>query len=302
MKRERLHLTNHAKNESIPLRIGKVWVSEKIYIENIVEDQEGTGNQTISQRSAGNIHLLVDLWTDSSEGEYIGRWRIVVGKGAKSYHDRSAITVLQQDKNEIRTENSLTNRLKEAIPENSWISPEYIVANWHPLYKAKQLRNSEDLNKLINQFNMAPMKQELYELKASKEQQESYIKELEVAVRMNKLADQKFDGEIIGVANKITDTWQSKTGSAYLNFGIEAYVAKVNRNGDQIELTYVNEMGKEVTINDFGYNGFVGHIFDYLNSKLSSRAIFIITHKPNGTLKLASDTMLLSAYKNLWAK
>lgn len=130
----------------------------------------------------------------------------------------------------------------------------------------------------------------------------AYEQQLEERVKMNKLADQKIDSQIMGAAEKITETWQSKTGSAYLNFGIDAYIAEVGRNGDQIQLTYINENGVKVTINDFGYEGFVEYVYDYLKSKLNSRAVFIITHKPNGPLKLAADTMMLSNYRNLWAR
>ncbi len=130
----------------------------------------------------------------------------------------------------------------------------------------------------------------------------AYEQQLEERVKMNRLADQKIDSQIMGAAEKITETWPSKTGSTYLNFGIDAYVVDVGRNGDQIQLTYIDENGVRVTINDFGYEGFVEYVYDYLKSRLHSRAVFIITHKPNGPLKLAADTMMLSSYKNLWTK
>ena len=158
----------------------------------------------------------------------------------------------------------------------------------------------QERNVLKGELERALNAIEVEKLETSK-YKNAYEQQLEEAIRMNKLADQRSDSEIMGAAKKITDTWQSKTGSAYLNFGIEAYVAQVDRKGDQIQLTYINERGEDVVINDFGYNGFVGHVYDYLKSKLHSRAVFVITHKPNGPLKLASDTMLLNAYKHLWA-
>jgi len=204
----------------------------------------------------------------------------------------------------------------------------------HPDYKSGRIRTSADLVEVLtnkkSQLEVARIrdiatKAEIEAEKAIKERnaleekledaliaaevakseaikfKNAYEQQLAEGVnRMNKLADQRIDSEIMGVAKKITDTWQSKTGSEYLNFGIEAYIAKVNRNGDQIQITYINEMGNEVAINDFGYNGFVGHVYDYLRSKLHSRAVFIITHKPNGPLKLAADTMLLNTYKHFW--
>jgi len=299
--RERLHLTFHAKNETIPLRLGRLLLTEKIYIDNVVDDPIGTGNQTFSQRSNGNVHLVVDLWTESSGGECIGRWRAVVGQGNKPYHDRSLITLLQQADSEIKSENSLTDKLHKSIPNNSWITPEYIINHWHPLYKAGKLKNSEDLSILINEVNFAPVKQELNDLRDANEKQESYIMQLEEALQMNKLAEATLNKEMMGPARKVTNEWASKTGSKYVNYGIDAYISGVSNAGDKIYLSFIDELGQTVTVDDFGYNGFVEPVYKYLLSKKDSRAVFILTYQPGKSLKLASDTMLLPAYRGLWA-
>jgi hypothetical protein len=298
--RERLHVTFHAKTQTIPLRVGKVLDVGKIYIENAIEDAEGTGNQTLTEKAKGNIHLLVDIWTDVRDGNCLGRWRIVVGRPAELYQDRALVTVLQQENNEIKTENSLTDRLKNAVNSNPWITPEYIVANWHPLYKAGVLKNGEDLNKLINEFNLAPVKKKITELESENQKQALYIKELEDAQKMNKLAEIQLDKEVMGPAKKVTQEWPSKTGSKYLNYGVDAYIEKVIPSGDKIQLTFIDEEGKTTVVEDFGFNGLVTEVLKYLSNKIKSRAVFILTYQPGGRPRLASDTMLLPAYKNIW--
>lgn len=100
----------------------------------------------------------------------------------------------------------------------------------------------------------------------------------------------------------VTKPWQSKTGSAYRNQGVEAYVVDVRRVGDgRICLTYIGRGGEEKSIEDFGYQGFVAPVFDCLNDRKGKRAVFLVTQKPGGELKLAADTMLLPAYRSLWS-
>ena len=100
----------------------------------------------------------------------------------------------------------------------------------------------------------------------------------------------------------VTKAWQSKTGSSYRNLGIEANVIDVRRVGDaKIRLIYIAKNGEEKSIEDFGYQGFVKPVFDYLMSRKDKRAIFLVTQKPGGELKLAADTMMLPAYRALWS-
>jgi hypothetical protein len=102
-------------------------------------------------------------------------------------------------------------------------------------------------------------------------------------------------------ARAVTAVWQSKTGSDYRNVGLEALVVNVQKIGNKISLTYVGKDGVEKTVLDFGRHGFVNPVFNYLNSRKGKLAIFLVTQKPGQQVLLASDTMMLPAYKGLWA-
>jgi hypothetical protein len=102
-------------------------------------------------------------------------------------------------------------------------------------------------------------------------------------------------------ARAVTAVWKSKTGSDYRNVGLEAAVVDVEKLGNQISLTYVGKDGVEKTVQDFGRQGFVSPVFAYLNSRKGKQAVFLVTQKPGKDVQLASDTMMLPAYKGLWA-
>lgn len=101
-------------------------------------------------------------------------------------------------------------------------------------------------------------------------------------------------------AQPVTPVWASLTGSNYKNIGINAHVISVNRSGNNILLRYVDTNGTEKDVSDFGRQGFVSHVFDYLKRREGRSAIFIITYKEGGAPKLASDTMMLAKYQSLW--
>ena len=101
-------------------------------------------------------------------------------------------------------------------------------------------------------------------------------------------------------ARSVTAVWKSKTGSDYRNVGLEASVVNVQKLGNQISLTFVGQNGVEKTVQDFGRQGFVSSVFDYLNSRKGKQAVFLVTQKPGKDVHLASDTMM-PAYKGLWA-
>jgi hypothetical protein len=103
-------------------------------------------------------------------------------------------------------------------------------------------------------------------------------------------------------AARVTSPWRSKTnGPGYINQGVNAYVEDVQRRGNQICLRYVDSHGRVREVLDWGVrNGFVAEVFDYLTARRGQRAVFILTAKPNDTLRLASDTMMLNAYRSLW--
>ena len=108
---------------------------------------------------------------------------------------------------------------------------------------------------------------------------------------------------LLEVARAVTRPWPSKIpGSVYMNIGIEATIVDVYKSGSNISLTYIDRSGKNQTVTDFGYQGFVQLVFDYLMScKIANqRAVFILTYKPDMKLRLAADTMMLGTYVNLW--
>jgi hypothetical protein len=101
-------------------------------------------------------------------------------------------------------------------------------------------------------------------------------------------------------ARAVTAVWKSKTGSDYRNVGLEAAVVDIQRMGNQIRLTYVGKDGVQKTVQDFGRQGFVSPVFDYLNTRKGKQAVFLVTQRPGKDVHLASDTMMLPAYKGLW--
>lgn len=105
------------------------------------------------------------------------------------------------------------------------------------------------------------------------------------------------------LARYITKPWRSKVpGSIYTNIGVEATVVDVIKNGSQISLTYIDANGQNQTVVDFGRKGLVHLVYDYLMSckVVNQRAVFILTYKPDMKMLLASDTMMLNTYVNLW--
>lgn len=102
-------------------------------------------------------------------------------------------------------------------------------------------------------------------------------------------------------ARAVTAIWKSKTGSDYRNVGLEAAVVDVQRLGNQISLTYIEKDGVQKNIQDFGRKGFVDPVFAYLSSRKGKQAVFLVTQKPGNDMQLASDTMMLPAYKGIWA-
>jgi hypothetical protein len=87
-----------------------------------------------------------------------------------------------------------------------------------------------------------------------------------------------------------------------MNIGIEATIVDVYKSGSNISLAYIDRSGKNQTVTDFGYQGFVQLVFDYLMSckVANQRAVFILTYKSDMKMRLAADTMMLGTYVNLW--
>ena len=130
----------------------------------------------------------------------------------------------------------------------------------------------------------------------------------QMAQALAKIREGSISGEApkfsLEVARQVTKPWPSRTGSNYMNIGIEATVDDVRQIGSKISLTYLDRSGNKQTVSDFGYHGFVQLVYDYLKSCKSEgrRAVFILTFRPDMKMRLAADTMMLANYVNLWRK
>lgn len=160
MKRHRYHLTPHAKEETIPLRTGVIPKSNKVFLDEIEIDEEGTGQQTKGQRDAGKYHLLANVWlSEFGEDRLPGLWRLVTVEPDQDHLDPPIITLLPPDRSTARSEANLTDFLKKERQKNDkpWLTTEYIAATLHPLLKAGRLRDQNDLSNHLNAVMMEPV-------------------------------------------------------------------------------------------------------------------------------------------------
>lgn len=340
MTRVRYHLTEHAALDTIPLRVGVVPKGKKVYLENIERDDEGTDQQTFTQKRQGRKHILADIWTEQSGGQCYARWRVVTAEPKVVSDDPPVLTVLPVDRSTARTAADLSSYLKNEREKSNkdWFTPSYVAEVLHPLVKTGALQNQSDLADHILEYGMRESRKEKKELLAETERIKSIAEE---AITHLSLFEQKYADatsraeqaeenersaleklaiarahtnsvsagsavansfrELALPAKAVTRPWQSKTGSSYQNVGVEAYIQEVTRDIDNIRLTYIDENGKTKTIQDFAFKGFVAEVHDYLVAHKKQRAIFLITKKPDGPLKLAADTMKLSQYRHLWS-
>ncbi|OSZ71443.1 hypothetical protein CAP37_19665 [Hydrogenophaga sp. IBVHS1] len=129
------------------------------------------------------------------------------------------------------------------------------------------------------------------------------LQRLEGAIRALKALEStkvaSFD-ELPSPASEVTRAWSSRTGSGYLNVGLEANIVSVSRRENRTRLTYIDQSRKSKTIEDFGYQGFVERVHAYLEARVGKRAVFLVTQLADKPLRLASDTMMLPQYKELW--
>ena len=386
MTRHRYHLTPHAKEETIPLRTGIIPKVNKVFLDEIEIDEEGTAQQTKSQRDRGNYHILANVWLSEFSKESLpGRWRLVTVEPDRDDLDPPIITLLPLDRSSARSEANLTDYLNKERKkaDRGWLNPEYIATTLHSLLMAGAIRDHNDLASHINYRMMKPVfeakdaaerqRREEFEArevaererdlaKAEKEtatqakeeaerhrlnaQQQKDAAELqweeefqarEAAERardvakvekqevVNRLAEvtnerdqmaqalakiresapsEKLETSSPAVARQVTKPWPSKTGSDYMNIGIEASIEDVRPMGSKISLTYLDKSGNRQTVTDFGYHGFVELVYDYLKSckDENRRAVFILTYRPDMKMRLAADTMMLANYVKLWRK
>lgn len=322
MTRQRCHLTLHAKEDSIPLRIGRCLPSDKVYLEGIEKDEEGTAGQKPNEIERGNWHAIADLWTDAEAGESLGRWRFVLGKPREDWQDPPVVTVLPVDRSTIKSEGALSLLLQRERQsgKHQWLTPSYVAETLNELYQRGKLRHVENLSEHIRERDKAPLVQqhqqalqhnaelqgEVRAKDAVIEQKDAEIDQLRTALAtLPPQLPQPGSAVLASVTEQpgkqVTAVWPSrKPNSPYRNVGLEATVIEVERVGDRIRLVFIDTKGKRQDVTDFGYEGFVEPVFRYLKDRERQRAIFILTWKSDNALRLASDTMLLPQYASLW--
>lgn len=308
MRRERCHLTNHALLDAIPLRMGRTLEGAKLYLESVEPDPDGTANQKRGEIERGNEHAVAGLWTSSEGGENLGRWRLVLGRAKESFHDRPIVTVLPEDRQQAKSQSEVTSLLKKERESgrHAWLTPEYVACALHPLYREGRLSSPADLSEHIREKDKEPL---VARLKVADERINEVLAEndqLKVAVealrqRSGAQGRQDVALEVATPARQVTDVWRSQTvDSEYTNVGIEAQIIDVTAVGSNVFLTYLDANGKPKKVYDFGYRGLVHEVFDYLKAHKGRRAVFILTFRPDKIMRLASDTMMLSRYRQLW--
>ena len=103
---------------------------------------------------------------------------------------------------DIRTEANLTKALYDARQSgDSRITPEYIRDVLHPLYKAGQLRNQQDLSDLLNKGQVEGLVTALEEANETHRAMSARITELEdkEAVQDQEMSKLKYENEVIEV-------------------------------------------------------------------------------------------------------
>ncbi len=169
MTRTRYHLTEHALLDTIPLRVGRVLASPKVYLENLIEDPEGTANQRFSELNRGRKHMLADLWTEPQGGEHLGRWRIVTGPTMAGTSDPPVLTVLPLDRAQMRTAANLTDHLTNERKSGTspWLTPEFVATSLRERVLSGEITNQAELGAFLRERAVG----ELQEKAASLEMQ-----------------------------------------------------------------------------------------------------------------------------------
>lgn len=216
-----------------------------------------------------------------------------------------------------------------------WLTPEFIVRELHPLVARGELTNQSELADFISARLTQPLREQAEKLakenahirsvaeeaiaavtsleknvtestaRANRAEQgeQTALKKLEDAIQALKVyeadATSSF-AKLPAPAVAVTEAWTSKTGSGYMNTGLEAAIVSVKKHDNRIRLTYIDQNRKSKTVEDFGYQGFVGLVYEYLESRVGKRAVFLVTQQHNKPMRLASDTMMLPQYKSLW--
>jgi hypothetical protein len=191
------HLTTHAILDTIPLRIGDVLLDRKVLLENMVYDEAGTDQQNRRELNDKRYHVIANLVSIYPSRKDLGRWRLVIKESQDPQKLPPVFTVLPAG-SDIRTEANLTKALYDARQSgDSRITPEYIRDVLHPLYKAGQLRNQQDLSDLLNKGKVEGLVTALEEANAR-------ITELEdkEAVQDQEMSKLKYENEVIDVTER----------------------------------------------------------------------------------------------------
>jgi len=225
------------------------------------------------------------------------------------------VTVLPVDRSSIKSEGALSLLLQSERQsgKHEWLTPSYVAETLHELYRNDRLRRVEDLSEHIRERDKAPLVaqhqqvlQDKAELQAEIREKDAVIEQLQTALATLSSRPPERSSAAPASASEepgkqVTVVWPSRTpNSPYRNVGLEATAIAVERFGDRIRLTFIDTKGRRQDVTDFGYKGFVDPVFQYLKSREGQRVVFILTWKGDKVLRLASDTMLLPQYANLW--
>jgi len=198
------HLTTHAILDTIPLRIGDVLLDRKVLLEKLVYDQAGTDQQNRRELIYKRYHVIANLVSLYPSRRDLGRWRLVIKDSQDPQKLPPVFTVLPAE-SDIRTEANLTKALYDARKSgDSRITPEYIRDVLHPLYKAGQLRNQQDLSDLMNKGQLEGLVSALEEANETHRALLTRIYELEAkeAIQDQEMSKVNYDNEIINVSDR----------------------------------------------------------------------------------------------------
>ncbi len=328
----------HANLDSLPLRFGihfKIDTNIEIfdctdlgvdvryddrhhydgYIRNPLDPERKPlfGHFIVGYRKRNNFWVLVTAWRNSSqEDEYY------LSRTLRNLRTDGILTptmLLEMHPNyisgEINSSASLITNLSKtlakdeitkakAAEERARIETEQAF-NEMKLAREETEKAKRDAEHALSVAKEAINFVEVLEVKVSKAEQAEQEARTLLAEALTAIKEsEKTNLDKAMPARSVTDVWKSKTGSEYKNVGLEATIISVKRFGNKINLKFIGKDDSEKSVEDFGYQGFIEPVFDYLSSRVGKRAVFLVTQKPGNNVKLASDTMMLPIYRGLW--
>ena len=179
-------------------------MDRKVLLEKLVYDQAGTDQQNRRELIYKRYHVIANLVSLYPSRRDLGRWRLVIKDSQDPQKLPPVFTVLPAE-SDIRTEANLTKALYDARKSgDSRITPEYIRDVLHPLYKAGQLRNQQDLSDLMNKGQLEGLVSALEEANETHRALLTRIYELEAkeAIQDQEMSKVNYDNEIINVSDR----------------------------------------------------------------------------------------------------